>query len=285
MERVTKVPSLPPRPGAGHKGMFGTVLVVGGSRGMAGAVALAGRAALEGGAGLVRIAAPGAVLDTVAAMAPSCTTLPLAATPSGRVHPRAAIEILRALGSADVLAIGPGLGCDSDTTMVVRSVIENTDKPTVVDADGLNCLARIGGLAALTSRPGTLIITPHPGEAARLLGISTNEIQKDREAWAARLAAAGCVALLKGQGTVVTDGMRIYVNDTGNPGMATGGSGDVLTGLVAALVGQGLDGFGAAALGARVHGLAGDRAAAEKGQASVTAEGILRCLGAAILLK
>jgi NAD(P)H-hydrate epimerase len=285
MIRVTALPTLPPRPAAAHKGTFGTVLVVAGSRGMAGAAALAGRAALAGGAGLVRIATPGPVLDTVAAMAPACTTLPLSATPRGRLHPLAAVEILRALDSADVLAIGPGLGCDSDTTMVVRSVIENTDRPTVADADALNGLARIGGLAMLTARPVTFIVTPHPGEAARLLRTTSAEVERDREAAATKLAAGGTVALLKGHGTVVTDGSRIYVNATGNPGMATGGTGDVLTGLIAALVGQGLDGFDAASLGAHLHGLAGDRAAAEQGQPSVTAEDVLRCLGATFLIK
>lgn len=284
MQRVTQVPPFPPRPASGHKGTFGTVLVVGGSRGMAGAVALAGRAALEGGAGLARLAVPGRILGDVATMAPACTTLPLADAPSGRLHPRAAVEILRALPQADVLALGPGLGCDSDTVMVVRAVLENTDRPTVVDADGLNCLARIGGLAALTSRPPTLVVTPHPGEAARLLRTSAAEIQRGREAAALRLAEAGAVALLKGQGTVVTNGSRLYVNATGNSGMATGGSGDVLTGLVAALLARGLAGFDAAVLAAHVHGLAGDYAAEAKGEAAVTAEDILRCLAPACVI-
>jgi ADP-dependent NAD(P)H-hydrate dehydratase len=284
MERVTGVPSLPPRRSAAHKGSFGTVLVVGGSRGMAGAAALAGRAALEGGCGLARVAVPGCVLDSVAAMAPACTTLPLAGTPRGRLHPRSAVEVLRALDTADVLAIGPGLGCDGSTTMAVRSILENTDRATVVDADALNCLARVGGIGGLTSKPATLVITPHPGEAARLLGITTDEVQADRQAAAARLAADGTIVLLKGQGTVVTDGYRMYVNKTGNAGMATGGSGDVLTGLVAALLAQGMHGFDAAVLAAHVHGVAGDRAAEEQGQASVTAESVLHCLGQSLLV-
>ena len=284
MQRVTQVPSLPPRRSAAHKGSFGTVLVVGGSRGMAGAAALAGRAALEGGCGLSRLAVPGCLLDTVAAMAPACTTLPVAGTPRGRLHPRSAVEVLRALRAADVLAIGPGLGCDGSTTMAVRSILENSDRPTVVDADALNCLARIGGLGGLTSKPATLVITPHPGEAARLLGVPTDEVQAARQTAAARLATEGVVVLLKGQGTVVTDGHQVYINETGNAGMATGGSGDVLTGLVAALLAQGMEGFDAAVLAAHVHGAAGDRAAEEKGQASVTAESVLRCLGSSLLI-
>jgi ADP-dependent NAD(P)H-hydrate dehydratase len=285
MERVTEVPAPPVRPASGHKGTFGTVLVVGGSRGMAGAAALAGRAALAGGAGLARLAVPGSALHTVAAMAPICTTLALPETPAGRLHGRAAVEIIRAAGSADVLAIGPGLGCDSDTVMVVRSVIENVSTPVVADADALNALAEAGGLSVLTSHPETFIVTPHPGEAARLLWTGAGEIQGDREAAAGRLAAGGAVVLLKGQGTVVTDGRRIYVNQTGNSGMATAGSGDVLTGLLAALVAQGMGGFDAAVLAAQVHGRAGDRASAETCEASITAEDILRCLPESLLLK
>lgn len=285
MERVTEVPALPVRPASGHKGTFGTVLIVGGSRGMAGAVALAGRAALAGGAGLARLAVPGGALDAVATMAPICTTLPLPETPAGRLHPRAAVEIIRAAGEADVVAIGPGLGCDSDTVMVVRAVLENVARPVVADADALNALAEAGGLSVLTSHPPIFVVTPHPGEAARLLRTSAGEIQHDREAAAGRLAAGGAVALLKGQGTVVTDGKRIYVNQTGNSGMATGGSGDVLTGLLAALLAQGMSGFDAAVLAAHVHGRAGDRAAAEIGASSVTAEEILRCLPESLLLK
>jgi len=154
---------------------------------------------------------------------------------------------------ADVLALGPGLGCDSDTVMVVRGVLENTARPAVVDADGLNCLARIGGLAALAARPDVLVVTPHPGEAARLLRTTVEQVQRDREGAAARLASQGAVVLLKGQGTVVTDGRRLYVNQTGNAGMATGGSGDVLTGLLAALVAQGMGGFDAAVLAAHAQ--------------------------------
>ena len=284
MERVTTLPGVPPRPASGHKGTFGTVLVVGGSRGMAGAVALAGRAALERGAGLARLAVPGRILETVAAMAPACTTVPVADTPAGRLHPRAAVDILRVLGGADVLAIGPGIGCDSDTVMVVRGVLENTDKPTVVDADALNALARIGGVSQLTASPATVVLTPHPGEAARLLRTTTERVQKDREGAAAELATGGAVVILKGQGTVVTDGRRVYVNSTGNAGMATGGSGDVLTGLVAALIGQGMAGFAAAVLAAHVHGRAGDRAAREKGKPGVTADDILRCLAPSLLI-
>jgi NAD(P)H-hydrate epimerase len=285
MERITELPQLPPRPASAHKGTFGTVLVVGGSRGLAGAVSLAGRAALEGGAGLARLAVPGRILDSVAAMAPACTTVPLADTPAGRLDPRAAGEALRAAREADVVALGPGLGCDSDTIMFTRAFLENLDKPAVVDADALNAISKIGGLAALTNRPATLVVTPHPGEAARLLRTTISEVQHNREAAAVRLAESGAVALLKGQGTIVTDGKRVYVNDTGNPGMATGGAGDVLTGLIAALLAQGLSGFDAAALGAYVHGLAGDLAARELGQASVTAEDILRCLPRAFSLK
>jgi len=285
MEQITRLPPFPPRPASGHKGTFGTVLVGGGSRGMAGAVALAGRAALVSGAGLARLAVPDAIFDTVAAMAPCCTTVPLPGTPSGRLHPQSAIDVLRAAAEATVVALGPGLGCDCDTIMAVRGIVENLDRPLIMDADALNAVARIGGLQALVSKPGVTIITPHPGEAARLLRTTTASVQADRETAAARLAEAGVTVLLKGQGTLVTDGRRLYVNHTGNSGMATGGSGDVLTGVVAALVAQGMSGFEAAVLAAHVHGAAGDLAAKQDGEAAVTAESILRCLPAARVLQ
>ncbi|MBN2583873.1 MAG: NAD(P)H-hydrate dehydratase [Planctomycetes bacterium] len=285
MQRITQLPALPPRPASGHKGTFGTVLVVGGSRGMAGAIALAGRAALTSGAGLARLAVPGCILDTVAAMAPVCTTMALSCTPAGRLHPRSAVEVIRAARDASVVALGPGLGCDSDTIMAVRSIIENTDRPMVLDADALNAVSEIGGLANLASRPEVLVVTPHPGEAARLLGTTTAAVQADREAAAARLAQGGIVAVLKGQGTIVTDGERLYVNETGNSGMATGGSGDVLTGLLASLLAQGMTGFEAAVLAARAHGAAGDLASEEESEAGLTAESILRCLPQALLLR
>jgi NAD(P)H-hydrate epimerase len=184
-------------------------------------------------------------------------------------------EAVRLGTQADVLAVGPGLGNRPDVAALVRGLLADLpDKPIVLDADGLNVLAPL--TAELPPRTGPLVLTPHPGELARLLGITAAEVQADRQTHAVSFAQRlNAVLLLKGHGTLVTDGRRLYRNATGNPGMATGGSGDVLTGLIAALVGQGLTAFDAAALGAWAHGRAGDAAAAELSQVALTAADLL----------
>jgi NAD(P)H-hydrate epimerase len=259
-----------------HKGTAGLVLVVAGSRGMAGAAALCGNAALRGGAGLVKIAAPDAVLDTVAALAPCCTTAPL--PDDGTSIARGAAEVvLRLAEGSHAIAMGPGLGQTEGVATAVYTIIGHATVPIVLDADGLNVLGRHARDVLRTARE-PVIVTPHPGEAARLLGIKTREVQADRLETAAELAQLGAVAILKGAGTVVCDGGRVYVNDTGNPGMATGGAGDVLTGLVAALVASGMAPFDAAVLGVWAHGRAGDLAAQRLGILGMIATDILSCL-------
>jgi len=278
---------LAPRRRDAHKGDFGRVLVVGGSRGMIGAPALAANAALRGGAGLTTVALPELVQLTVAALCPCATSIPLSCNASGELGVRAVRQVLAAAGRCDVLAVGPGMGVSAGSAQVVRAVLEQS-KPLVLDADGLNNLARIDGWTALRRCP--LVLTPHPGEFATLTGRSVPEIQQDRTAaavaaareWAGREDEAELVVTLKGAGTVVTDGRRVYVNATGNPGMATGGSGDVLTGLVAALIGQGLGPFEAACLGVCVHGRAGDLAARKVGQVSLIASDLLEFLPEAL---
>ncbi|MGC9455060.1 MAG: NAD(P)H-hydrate dehydratase [Phycisphaerae bacterium] len=288
LRRVKTVPSLPPRPGGAHKGSFGRVLVVGGSRGMTGAPALAANAALRGGAGLVTFAAPSSVQLTVATMCPCATSIPLACDAEGNLERAAVAQAAKAAEAADVVAVGPGFAIAHPQRDTVQALLMQT-RPVVLDADGLNNLAHISDWPACRACP--LVLTPHPGEFARLTGRSVGEIQSDREAAAveAALKWAGpnesdqpLVVLLKGAGTVVTDGERVYVNDTGNPGMATGGTGDVLTGLIAALIGQGLDAFDAACLGVRLHGRAGDLAAERLGEVSLTASDVLDFLPAAI---
>jgi len=288
-EPVTTVAKLPRRARDGHKGDYGRVLVVGGSRGMAGAVALAANAALRGGAGLVTFAAPQTVQLTIAGLCPCATSVPLACDDGGELTPAATRQLLRAARPADVLAVGPGMGAGNAQQGLLRVVLDQ-DKPVVLDADGLNHLARIDDWPQLRRCP--VILTPHPGEFSRLTGRSVEDIQADREG--AIVAAVRqwqdtrtqdvppLVGVLKGAGTVVTDGRRVYVNDTGNPGMATGGSGDVLTGLAAGLLGQGLAPFEAACLAVRTHGRAGDLAAAKLGEVSLTASDLLDHLPAAI---
>jgi ADP-dependent NAD(P)H-hydrate dehydratase len=279
---VTAPPRLPPRKPDGHKGTYGRVLVIAGSRGMTGAAVLCGSGALRGGAGLVQVACPADVQPVVAAGNPCYLTAGISNRADG-TYSEATLEELTRLGEpADVLAVGPGLGNREDVEFLVRGLlIALPNKPVVLDADGLNVLAPVKD--QLPDRTGPVVLTPHPGEFARMLGIPTAEVQADRERLAVEFSRRHkSVLLLKGHRTVVTDGQRVYRNDTGNPGMATGGSGDVLTGLIAALVGQGLSAFDAAALGAWAHGRAGDLAAAELGQVALTATDLLDYLPGAL---
>ena len=295
------MPRLPPRQPEAHKGDFGSALIVGGSRGMAGAVALAGMAALRGGAGLVRLAVPISLLDSVAGFEPSYMTVPLPADPSGRIAggaldritelaEKAHYQMLHGLPNAfdgiaawadksTVIACGPGLGRSLGLDEMVGRLYREVAKPMVFDADALNALA--GEPEALTSPGGPRVLTPHPGEFARLIGRKLEgETRNDA---AVQLAArCGIVVVLKGHRTLVTDGRRWVLNSTGNPGMATGGSGDVLTGLITALWCQGLEPFDAARLGVHLHGLAGDLAAAHMGQVSLIASDLIHYLPQAL---
>jgi NAD(P)H-hydrate epimerase len=274
---VSAVPPLPPRAPDSHKGDFGRVLIVAGSRGMSGAAVLCSTAALRGGAGLVRAAVPADVLPIVAAGNPCFMTAPLPHDADGRLAAEAAAEVLRLAAASDVIAAGPGLGQAPAVAAVVRALLARTASPLVLDADALNALA--GQTEALRGRAVPPVLTPHPGEFARLIGRKVSGDPAERQDLAARFAAEhGVVVLLKGHGTVVTDGRRVYVNRTGNPGMATGGSGDVLTGLIAALLGQHLEPFAAAQLGAHLHGLAGDLARDDVGEVSLIATDLIAYL-------
>jgi NAD(P)H-hydrate epimerase len=273
------LPRLAPREADSHKGTFGTALIVGGSQGMSGAVSLAGMSALRGGAGLVRLAVPRTCLPPVAAHEPSYMTVALPADRAGRIALDARARIAELARAATVVACGPGLSRSLGLDVLVGWLYRNVPRPMVVDADALNALA--ARPAALAEPGGPRILTPHPGEFARLAGVKL--AQREREELAVELAARWRVVLvLKGHQTLVTDGRRRAVNRTGNPGMATGGSGDVLTGLVTALACQGLDPYDAARLAVHVHGLAGDLAAAELGQVSLIASDLVRFLPAAI---
>jgi ADP-dependent NAD(P)H-hydrate dehydratase len=278
-ERIETVPTLPPRPRDSNKGRFGSVLVVAGSRGMAGAAALCGAAALRSGAGLVRIATPAEVQPTVASFEPSYMTYPLPCDENGLIQLTTAQPILeRLVKTASVIAVGPGLGQSDDIRQLVRFLISAAGKPLVIDADGLNALAGQTDLLSGLSHP--VIVTPHPGEFARLIGAQIAEVQSDRIGRATRMAALSesLVVVLKGAGTVVTDGARYYINTTGNPGMATGGTGDVLTGVIAALLAQNLTPFEAAQIGVFIHGLAGDIARDQNGEIGMIAGDLIDAL-------
>lgn len=259
LDEIRTLSKLPPRSPDGHKGDFGRVLVIAGSRGMSGAAVLCGSAALRGGAGLVRTAVPRGILPIVAAGNPCYMTVPLSEDGEGRFTLAAVTELRQLICENNVAALGPGLGRSQDLDAMIADLLLQVEKPMVVDADALNALAH--DMSRFKEHAGPVVITPHPGEFARLLGTTITVVQEQRREHAARFAAEhGIVVVLKGRGTVVTDGRRIYENTTGNPAMATGGTGDVLTGLIAALLGQGLEPFAAAQVGVYAHGLAGDLA-------------------------
>ena len=251
---------LPDRNPWGHKGNFGKLLLLCGSRGYTGAAFFAAMGALRAGAGLVFLGVPESIygIEAVKLNEPVIFPLPDA---GGRLSADAVPEILTRFPQMDAVLVGPGLGQSEGTLAVVRAVLENAQCPVVVDADGINVLSAHRDL--LRGRKSPTILTPHDGEFARLGGV----IGEDRMAAAAALAEElGCTVLLKGHETCITDGTDGYINPTGNPGMAVGGSGDVLAGVITALLGAGLPPLEAAACGAWLHGAAGDRCAAELGQ-------------------
>jgi NAD(P)H-hydrate epimerase len=276
------LPKLPARPEDSHKGSFGSVLIVAGSRGMSGAAALSGLGALRGGAGLVTVAVPAGIQDIVAAVEPSYLTLALPDDADGRFSRRAQAEIVSRARDATALAIGPGWGKSPDLSELAHFLYGSIEKPLVVDADALNALASLPGGVPKAPTGTARILTPHPGEFARLLKTETKSVQQDREALAAGFAREqGAIVVLKGHRSVITDGEKIAVNTTGNSGMATGGTGDVLTGLVAALLAQGMAPFDAAHLAAHLHGLAGDLALTDLGTPGMIASDLPRYLGRA----
>ena len=269
-----EIAALPARSDDAHKGDVGRITIVGGCCGrvtMVGAPALAANAALRSGAGLVQLLVPDAIRTSVLVITPCATA---------RALPASAEEILAVATEfdADVLAIGPGLG-DSLDGAAVGALLTDFSGPVVVDADGLNLLAATPDVHALL--PHRVVLTPHAGEAERLLrarniDLTVNGTAASRKAAACALADAyGCCVVLKGRATIVTNGDRIFTNETGNSGMATAGTGDVLTGVIAALMGQNVEPFEAAILGVFLHGLAGDYAAEELGRWSVTATDVL----------
>jgi NAD(P)H-hydrate epimerase len=240
---------------------------------MSGAAVLCAGAALRGGAGLVRLAVAESILPLVAVANPCYLTLPLADDGQGRIGGGAESNLLSLVRSNTVAAIGPGLGRSDDLTKLVLAVL-GEPTPLVLDADALNAL--VPHVSRLRNHTGSLVLTPHPGEFARLIGGDVATVQANRQELAVRFAAEQrLVLVLKGRRTVVTDGSRVYVNATGNPGMATGGTGDVLTGLTAALLGQGLEPFAAAQLGTYLHGLAGDLARDQLGETALIASDLL----------
>ena len=278
MQIVKDIPKLKPRAVDAHKGDFGKVCIIAGSIGMTGAAAIAGRSALRAGAGLVRVATPKVALAIVASIEPSFTTIPLADDNAGRISAKAINTILDITNDNDCVAFGPGVGTSAALRSIAEKLIGIEQLRLVIDADGLNNLGKIKNWNEKIK--AQIILTPHPGEMKRLWsGLFREELPCERQQQAIRLAKqTGTIVVLKGAGTVVTDGQRVYINETGNPGMATAGSGDVLTGVIVALMGQGLSNFDAAVFGVYIHGLAGDIAAEKVGQISLMTTDIIKAL-------
>jgi NAD(P)H-hydrate epimerase len=277
-----------PRPRNSNKGSYGHVLVLAGSKGMSGAAALCANAALRGGAGLVTAGMPESIEPLVTGrLRPEAMTLPL---PEGKYRSLcpdalpAVLETVR-VRRISTLVIGPGLGNNDDTRALVHELVQSVAIPLVIDADALNVLAGADTAAAFVAAKTGIIITPHPGELSRLSGSSIEAIQADRLA-AARAAALqfGVTCVLKGHETVIASGDALFVNPTGNPGMATGGTGDVLAGMIAALVAQVSDPrpLHAALAGVYLHGLAGDIAAQDRTEIGLVAGDLIDCIPAAV---
>ncbi len=264
--------ALPARRPDAHKGDCGRVLVVAGSAGLTGAAAMAGLAALRAGAGLVTVATPKTANAILEVKLTEVMTAPMAETGDGAFALTAVASLLEMCGDSDVVAIGPGVSQANEAQRVARRLVREVEPPIVVDADGLNAL--VGRVEVVQERRSPAVLTPHPGELSRLTEQSVDEIQADRVQAALKAAEAfGAIVVLKGARTVVAapDGTA-HVNPTGNEGMASGGTGDVLTGLIAGLIAQGAEPYEAAMAGVYVHGLAGDLAAASSTRAMVACD-------------
>ena len=267
-----------------HKGDYGHIFILAGSLGLSGAAVLCANSAMRSGAGLVTLGLPESLYNIAAKRVFLEVMLkPLPQTKERTLSLSAYPKISEFTKNTDILALGPGLSRNPQTQKLIRRIISSIPKPMVIDAGALNALA--GHLDILRLNSNLKILTPHSGEFSRLIGQSTAYIQKNRETLAKRFAYNyNIVLVLKGHHTIVASADKVYVNKTGNPGMATAGSGDVLTGIISALLGQGLNGFNAARTGVYLHGLAGDLAAKKKTQAGLIASDIIDHIPAAIKL-
>ena len=273
------IAKFPKRDPSAHKGDFGHVLVIAGSMGYTGAAYLASQAATLSGSGLVTLAIARSLYEVMAVKLTEVMVRPFFETKDYSLSLLAEKELSNfAMESCNSIAIGPGISRNKETQSLVRNLVTKVTKPITLDADGIN--AFVGHLDMLKAAKSRLVLTPHPGEMSRLLGKDVEELQKNRKDIALAFATEyNAVLVLKGQNTVVAaPSGEVYVNETGNTGMATGGTGDVLTGMIASFIGQGFDAFTASVLSVYFHGLAGDLAAREKGVLSLIATDILNKL-------
>ncbi|HUF93930.1 MAG TPA: NAD(P)H-hydrate dehydratase [Candidatus Limnocylindria bacterium] len=278
LERSDIAPLFPPRARHAHKGTYGHLLLVAGSVGKTGAAALAARGAMRAGAGLVTVATACSQQPVLASLILEAMTEPLAETAARSIAFAAREAIVELAHTRQAVAVGPGLGLDEDTRALVRALARELRRPLVVDADALTALA--GHLDDLRDAPAPRCLTPHPGEMARLLGATVGDVERDRVASARRLATTyGVHVVLKGATSVIghPDG-RVVLNPTGNPGMASGGTGDVLTGILGAFLARGMEPGVAMQAAVYLHGRAGDRAAARVGEESLIAGDVIEAL-------
>jgi hydroxyethylthiazole kinase-like uncharacterized protein yjeF len=278
MHEIKEIPGILPRKPNTHKGNYGRILILAGSVGMTGAACLCSSAALRAGAGIVTLGIPESLHGLVASSLTCVMTRPLPETPARTLSDSGRQEIFDFAQQFDVVAIGPGLSQYPETKKMVLWLLQALNHPMVVDADGINALADNPNILDQVKK--TVILTPHPGEMSRLVGVSAKEIQSKRleVSQSFMRGRKNVILVLKGYKTIVMDEERFYINETGNPGMATAGIGDVLTGMIAALLGQHYTPFEAAQLGVYLHGLAGDIAVQEVGEISLIAADILEYL-------
>jgi ADP-dependent NAD(P)H-hydrate dehydratase / NAD(P)H-hydrate epimerase len=278
LERSDVAALFPPRARGAHKGTYGHLLLVAGSVGKTGAAALAARAAMRAGAGLVTVATAASVQPVVASLIVEAMSEPLAETAARSISSKAKDAIVELAHTRQAVALGPGLGLDEDTRALVRALARELPRPLVLDADALTALA--GHLDDLREAPAARCLTPHPGEMARMLGATVADVERDRAGTVRRMAMTyGVHVVLKGAASVIghPDG-RVVLNPTGNPGMASGGTGDVLTGILGAFLARGMNPVDAMHAAVYLHGSAGDRAAARVGQESLIAGDVIEAL-------
>lgn len=273
---------IPERKKDTHKGTYGKVGVIGGSKGMTGAVALASRACLRSGSGLVYSFVPESLSNIIEILVTEAVTLPITCTNEGHFGIDSIDEIKEAIDKIDCLVLGPGMGVDKERIRFIKEILSYTNKPIVLDADGINCISKDN--KALAQRQHITVITPHPAELARLLDVTVEKIQSNRIEYCRYTARTfNTITVLKGYNTVISNpNGDIYINTTGNPGMSTAGSGDVLSGMIASFIGQKIEPLDAAIAGVFLHGLAGDIGAKEKGEYGLIAGDIVESIPYAI---
>jgi len=282
IDRDLVIGILPIRKKEGHKGTYGKVGIIAGSKGMTGAAYLTSMASLRSGSGLVYLVIPESLNGIMETKTTEVITIPIKDDGKGYFEENCINKIKELIGNFDVLGLGPGLGVDKGRIKVIKEILLASNKTVVLDGDGINCI--VNNTEELAKRTYTTVITPHPGELSRLLNVSIEDIQNNRLKFA-KLASNKfkVITVLKGDNTIVCNPEgAVYINTTGNPGMATAGSGDLLTGIIASFIGQGIEEFNAVVAGVFIHGLAGDLAANHKGQYGLIASDILEYLPYAI---